>query len=69
MEDGNAAHGHQSATNCCARFRTKHGIVLMPHPSTSLDINPIEKFWRRIKQALYRRSHQPTTVAEDALSY
>jgi transposase len=46
------------------RFRTKHGIVLMPHPSTSPDMNPIEKCWRWIKQALHRRLHQPTTVAE-----
>ena len=36
----------------------------MPHPSTSPDMNPIEKCWRRIKQALHRRKHQPTTIAE-----
>jgi transposase len=64
MEDGNAAYGHKSTTNCCARFRTRHGIILMPHPSTSPDMNPIEKCWRWIKQALHRRPHQPTTVAE-----
>jgi transposase len=64
MEDGNAAHGHKSTRNCCAQFRTKHGIILMPHPSTSPDMNPIEKCWRRIKQALHRRRHQPTTAAE-----
>jgi transposase len=27
-------------------------------------MNPIEKYWRWIKQALYRRPHQPTTEAE-----
>jgi hypothetical protein len=27
-------------------------------------MNLIEKCWRRIKQALYRRRHQPTTEAE-----
>jgi hypothetical protein len=27
-------------------------------------MNSIEKCWRRIKQALYRRRRQPTTVAE-----
>jgi transposase len=64
MEDGNSAHGHKSTRNCCARFRTEHGIILMPHPSTSPDMNPIEKCWRRIKQALHRRRHQPTTAAE-----
>ena len=36
----------------------------MPHPSTSLNINPIEKCWRYIKQKLHRRRKQPTTVAE-----
>lgn len=36
----------------------------MPHPSTSPDMNPIEKCWRWIKQALYRRLHQPTTEVE-----
>jgi len=64
MEDGNSAHGHKSERNCCAKWHTAHGIILMPHPSTSPDMNPIEKCWRRIKQALHRRRHQPTTVAE-----
>jgi transposase len=36
----------------------------MPHPSTSPDMNPIEKCWRRIKQALHCHCKQPTTVAE-----
>jgi hypothetical protein len=27
-------------------------------------MNPIEKCWRRIKQALHRRRRQPTTEAE-----
>jgi transposase len=64
MEDGNSAHGHKSTTNYCQRFRTKHGIILMPHPSISPDMNPIEKYWRRIKQALHRRRKQPQTEAE-----
>jgi hypothetical protein len=50
MEDGNSAHGHKSKTNYCAKWRTAHGIILMPHPSTSPDMNPIEKCWRRIKR-------------------
>lgn len=64
MEDGNSAHGHKSTRNCCAQYRTKHGIILMPHPSSSPDMNPIEKCWRYIKQSLHRRRHQPTTEAE-----
>jgi hypothetical protein len=43
IEDGNPAHSHKSTTNCCQLFRTTHSIILMPHPSTSPDINPIEK--------------------------
>jgi hypothetical protein len=43
MEDGNSAHGHKSKSNCYAKWRTAHGIILMPHPSTSPDMNPIEK--------------------------
>jgi hypothetical protein len=43
MENGNAAHGHKSANNYCARYRIKHGIILMPYPFTSPDMNPIKK--------------------------
>ena len=64
IEDGNSAHGHKSTRNCCAQYRTAHGIILMLHPSTSPDMNPIEKCWRRLKQALHCRKHQPTTIAE-----
>ena len=64
MEDGNLAHGYKSTGNCYARWRIAHGIILMPHPFTSPDMNPIEKCWRRIKQALHKRYQQPTMVAE-----
>jgi hypothetical protein len=64
MEDGNSAHGHKSSTNMCARWRASKGITLFPHPAISPDMNPIEKCWRWIKQALYRRNRQPTTEAE-----
>ena len=43
MEDGNSAHGHKSLTNVCAVWRALKGIILFPHPSTSPDMNPIEK--------------------------
>jgi transposase len=64
MEDRNSAHGHKSTWNCCAKWCTAHGIILMPYPSVSPDMNPIEKCWRRIKQVLHRRRKQPTTEAE-----
>jgi hypothetical protein len=64
IEDGNAAHGHKSERNCCVKWRTAHGIILMPHPLTSPDMNPIEKCWRWIKQRLHRQQHQPTNEEE-----
>ena len=57
IEDSNPAYGHKSATNCCQRFRTLYGIILMPYPGSSPDMNPIEKCWRRIKQAIHCRIH------------
>ena len=64
IDDGNPAHGHKSTTNCYARYRTKHGIIRMPHPSTSPDMNPIEKCWRYVKQALHRREGYPSAEVE-----
>jgi hypothetical protein len=45
IEDGNPAHSYKSITNPCAVYREKHGIQLLNHPSTSPDLNPIEKCW------------------------
>jgi transposase len=64
MEGSNSAYGHKLTRNCYAKWHTAHGIILIPHPSISPDMNPIEKYWRRIKQALHRRRRQPTIVAE-----
>ncbi|PMD53076.1 uncharacterized protein K444DRAFT_619742, partial [Hyaloscypha bicolor E] len=44
MEDSNSAHGHESIRNYYTRWYTEHGIILMPHPSTSPNINPIKKY-------------------------
>ena len=64
MEDGNPAHGHKSTTNPYARYRQEHGIKLLNHPSTSPDLNPIEKCWRAMKQSLHRCKRQPTNERE-----
>jgi hypothetical protein len=64
IEDRNSTHGYKSTSNCCARWRIAHGIILIPHLSTSPNMNPIEKYWRWIKQALHRRKRQPITEAE-----
>jgi len=55
MKDSNSAHGHKSTTNYYTRYYTKHGIILISHPSISPDMNPIEKYWCWIKQELYQR--------------
>ena len=66
IEDGNPAHGHKSTTNIYARFRQEYNIQLLNHPSISPDLNPIEKYWRAMKQSLHRRKIQPTNEEEIA---
>jgi hypothetical protein len=43
IEDSNLAHGHKSTRNYCARYRTTYGIILMPYPLMSPNMNLIEK--------------------------
>jgi hypothetical protein len=45
IEDSNPAYRHKSIHNPCADFRRRKGITLLDHPSTSPDLNPIEKCW------------------------
>ena len=66
MEDSNPAHSHKSITNPCAVYREKHGIQVLNHPSTSPDLNPIEKCWRVMKQSLRCRKIQPTNEIDMA---
>jgi hypothetical protein len=44
IENSNLAYSYKSEGNCYAVYRTKHRIILMPHPSTSLNMNPIKKY-------------------------
>ncbi|PMD15834.1 hypothetical protein NA56DRAFT_649885 [Hyaloscypha hepaticicola] len=39
----------------------------MPHPSTSPDMNPIEKCWRYVKQALHRQMRQAVREEWEAI--
>jgi hypothetical protein len=64
MEDRNAAYGYKPLTNVCAIWRDSKGIILFPYPAISPDMNPIEKCWRWIKQAIHRRNKQPRNEAE-----
>jgi len=64
IEDGNSAYSHKSTTNLYIHWRAFKDIVLFYHLAISPDINPIEKYWRRIKQILHRRQRQSTNEAE-----
>jgi hypothetical protein len=44
IENSNLAYSYKSESNYYAVYRTKHGIILILHPSTSPDINPIKKY-------------------------
>jgi len=54
IKDENSAYGYKFTTNLCVHWRAFKGIVLFHHPTISPDMNPIEKYWRRIKQTFYR---------------
>jgi hypothetical protein len=44
IKDNNSVYSYKSEGNYCVIYRTKHGIILIPYPSTSPDMNPIEKY-------------------------
>jgi hypothetical protein len=64
IEDGNSVYSYKSLRNPCTLWRASKGIILFPYPAISPDMNPIEKCWCCIKQALYRRQIQPTNEVQ-----
>ena len=58
MKDRNIIYRHKNISNYCTKWRTIYRIILIFHPSTSPDMNLIEKYWRRMKQQLHRRCRQ-----------
>jgi hypothetical protein len=44
IEDKNPTHSHKLTRNYYAKFYTIHSIILMPHLSSSPNINPIKKY-------------------------
>jgi hypothetical protein len=44
IKDSNPAYSHKSINNPCALYKEKHRIQLLNHPSTSPDLNLIEKY-------------------------
>ena len=39
-----------------------HKISVFPHPPSSLDVNPIELEWHRLKKIIQALPHPPTTI-------
>jgi hypothetical protein len=44
IKDSNLVYKHKSENNYYMQYRTKRGIILIPHLSTSPDINLIKKY-------------------------
>lgn len=60
MEDGASPHRARHTQNA----RERHGILSLPWPASSLDLNPIETLWFLIKSHITRLplDQRPTTV-------
>jgi hypothetical protein len=48
IEDSNSAYSYESTNNVCTKWRKEHSITLFPHPSTSPNMNSIEKCWQSV---------------------
>ena len=60
VEDGSRIHFKQSILE----FKNRLGLVNLPHPPFSPDLNPIENMWGIIKMQLARRERQPQSQDE-----
>src|SRR5258705_2816821 len=58
QQDGATCHTARTT----GRWLQEHEIEVLPWPSSSPDLNPIETLWNRMKKIL--RSNRPRTVAE-----
>jgi transposase len=60
MQDNARCHTSKSTLQWFA----KHEVILLDHPPTSPDLNPIENVWADIKRAIRSRPRAPTSIEE-----
>jgi hypothetical protein len=60
MDDGAKWHTIPKVIN----YYESHGVVRMPWPAQSLDLNPIENIWRLIKLRISKRRHRIRSIKE-----
>ena len=64
LEDGDPSHGTRTRRNVCAVFRDENGIVCVPHPAQSPDLNAIEACWAILKQRFRQCTDEWSTIEE-----